>query len=261
MRNRWFGKAWVALAILGRALAQEAPPTAASLIAKAAALEKAQNDKDWKFTFREDEDKLPVDKKGNQLTPSHRTYDNIMLEGDLYRKLILIDGKPPEPKLQKNIEAEMERERAVRRTRSGTGRHEVNVGSLEQIARMCDSKVTGQEAVSGRMAWRVESQPKSDYKPAGKEEAKFLGARRVTWFDRQEGVALKYLEVFILPTAGFQPGSEIEREFAKHDDAWLMDRLVLRYNFKMMAVVRGRGETRLRFYDFKKFTAESRIVE
>ena len=36
-----------------------------------------------------------------------------MLEGDLYRKLILVDGNPPDAKLQKKIDAEIEKERAA----------------------------------------------------------------------------------------------------------------------------------------------------
>ena len=116
-----------------------------------------------------------------------------MLEGGVYRKLILIDGKPPAPKLQKTIDAEMEKERSARRAHpaAATGRHEVGVGDLDKIARMCDSKVTGEEMASGRMAWRVESLPKPDYKPANKDEEKFLSQRRVTWFDTAEGVAIK----------------------------------------------------------------------
>jgi hypothetical protein len=247
---------------LSPALAQDAAPSAETLLRNAIAAEKAQNAKDWKFTWREDEDKFPRNKNGKPLPELHRTFDNIMLEGEVYRKLILIDGKPPDPKLQQNIDADMEKERAARRAHPAapTGRHEVRVGDLDQIARMCDNKVTGKEIVSERMAWRVESFPKADYKPANKDEEKFLSARRVTWFDAQEGFAIKYLEVFLRPIAGFQPGSEIEREFAKHGDAWLPDGLILRYDMKLYAVVRGRGEARYRFYDYKKFEAESKIT-
>jgi hypothetical protein len=74
---------------------------------------KAQDAKAWKFTFREDEDKLPVDEKGKPRSATHRTYDNVMLEGANYRKLILIDGKPPDSKLQQKIEADMEKERGA----------------------------------------------------------------------------------------------------------------------------------------------------
>ena len=177
---------------LSPALAQDAVPSAETLLRNAIAAEKAQNAKDWKFTWREDEDKFPSDKNGKPLPESHRTFDNIMLEGEVYRKLILIDGKPPGEKLQKKIDSDMERERAARRAHpaAATGRHEVRVGDLDRIARMCDSKVAGEEMASGRMTWRVESLPKADYKPADKDEEKFLSARRVTWFDAQEGVAI-----------------------------------------------------------------------
>jgi hypothetical protein len=244
------------------ALAQDAAPSAETLLRNAIAAEKTQNAKDWKFTWREDEDKFPLDKNGRPLSESHRTFDNIMLEGEVYRKLILIDGKPPGEKLQKKIDSDMEKEGAARRAHpaAATGRHEVRVGDLDQIARMCDSKVAGEEMASGRMAWRVESLPKADYKPADKDEEKFLSARRVTWFDAQEGVAIKYLEFFLRPTAGFRPGSEIERELGKHGDAWLPDRLVLRYDMRLYGVVRGRGEARYRFYDYKKFGAESTVT-
>jgi hypothetical protein len=258
---RSFSFLLVLCALLSPALGRDAAPSADTLLRQAIAAEKSQAEKGWKFTFREDEDKLPLDKNGKPLPASHRTFDNIMLEGDLYRKLILIDGEPPEPKLQQKIDGEVERERAARRAHpSGTGRHEVRAGDLDHIARLCESKVTGEEMVSGRMAWRVESIPRTGYKTAGKEEEKFLSARRVTWFDRDEGVAIKYLEVFLRPTAGFQPGSEVEREFGKHGDAWLLDRLILRYDVKLYAVARGRGETRCRFYDYKKFEVDSKIT-
>jgi hypothetical protein len=247
-------------AIVGQALAEDAPPSPETLLRKAIELQKAQDAKGWRFTFREDEEKFSKDKNGNAEPARRRTYENIMLEGDLYRKLVQIDGQPPSPKMQKEIEAEMEHERAYRRTHHGTRAHEVRAGTLEQIARMCDSKTVGEEEVSGRKAWRVESLPRPDYKPADKDEEKFFGARRVTWFDEQTGAAIKYLEVFIRPTAGFQPGSEIERTFGLHSDAWLEDSLILRYDVKMMAVVRGRGEARYRYYDYKKFEVESKIT-
>ena len=106
---------------LAPALAQDAAPSAETLLRNAITSERAQNAKDWKFTWREDEDKFPLDKNGKPLPESHRTFDNIMLEGEVYRKLILIDGKPPDPKLQQKIDADMEKERAARRAHPAAG--------------------------------------------------------------------------------------------------------------------------------------------
>ena len=104
--------------------------------------------------------------------------------------------------------------------------------------------------------------PAQDAVPsADKDEEKFLSSRRLTWIDEKEGVAVKYLEVFQRPTAGLLPGSEIERDFGKHGDAWLLDLLILRYDARLMGVVHGHGESRCRLYDYKKFEVESKIVE
>jgi hypothetical protein len=105
----------------------------------------------------------------------------------------------------------------------------------------------------------VESIPRPDYKPTDKEEEKFLNARRVTWFDGQEGAAVKFLEVFVRPTAGVLPGSEVERVFGKHGDAWLTDSWDMRFNSKLYGVLRGKAVVHVRFYDYKRFDVESKI--
>ena len=234
--------------------------TAQSLLAKAISFEKAQAAKGWSFTYREDEEKSMVDQNGKVQPFSRRTYDNIELEGGLYRKLILIDGAPPNAKLQKQIDSEMEKERIARRAHPlKTGRHVVTAGGLEQIARLCESTVRGQEEIAGRLAWRVESIPKPGYKPADPEEEKFLSARRVTWIDAQEGAAVKILEVFVRPTAGLQPGSEIERVYGKRGDSWQLDSSDFRFNLKVNGVIRRQGMVHTRYYDYRRFGAESTI--
>ena len=56
------------------------------LIQKAIAAHKAQEERGWKFTWREDQESR--DEKGQPAHPFLKTYDVIMLEGDTYRKLI-----------------------------------------------------------------------------------------------------------------------------------------------------------------------------
>ncbi len=251
--------AFVLLAILAPALCQDAP-TADALLQRAIALDKAQAARGAKYTFREDEERFPTDKNGKPQPPSRRTYENIMLEGDNYRKLVAIDGKPPDAKTQKKIDAAMEKARAERRAHPEIKKHEIRIGGLDQLVKMYDSKLVGEEMVSERKAWRIEATPKPDYRPANEEERRQLALRRTVWIDEQEGVAFKFLETFLKEAGGFEPGSEIETDLAKHDDDWLLDRLILRYKAKIM-VVHMYGESRNRYYDYKRFQAESRIVE
>ncbi len=102
-----------------------------------------------------------------------------MLEGSEYRKLILKDGKPLDAKTQKRVDADLDKARAERRRNSFT-HHEVSLGDLDLLGRIFDNKVTGEETVLGRRAWRMESEPKSGYKPANKAEEAALAARAST---------------------------------------------------------------------------------
>jgi hypothetical protein len=254
-------RAFLLCAFLLPALAQDAVPSAEALLRKAADPDKVQAAKNLKFTWREDEDHIPTDKNGKPQKPTHRTFESIMLEGDNYRKLVLIEGQPPDPKLQKKIDADLEKERAARKAHPQIGRHEVRFGGVEQILRMCDSKVAGEEEVNGRKAWRIESLPKSAYEPAGEEEKRLLAVKRVTWVDEQESAVLKSLEIFLHPAGGLEPGSEVELTYAKVAGAWMPAAMTLRYRMKLYGMVHGYGETRYRFYDYKKFEVESKIVE
>jgi hypothetical protein len=239
-----------------------AQPAPDQLIHAAIAARQAQDEKGWKFTYREDEDRFEKDKKGTVVPGERRTYDVIMLEGEPYRKLIRLNGQPLDEKMQRRVEQEMEAARAERRAhKRGTIERSVVVAELESLEKLFDNKVIGAETLGGRQAWRMESQPKAGYKPANKEEAQALGARRITWFDQQEGVELKHLDVFIRATNGFQPGSEMELEYGKVGEAWLPAAQSLRIDFKVFAVVHARGETRYRFYDYKKFEVESKVIE
>ncbi len=87
------------------ALADQSPDPSA-LIHKAIAASKDQNERKEKFTFREDEEK-----KGEK----KRTYDNIMLEGSNYRKLILIDDRSLDAKTAKKVDEDLEKTRQERK--------------------------------------------------------------------------------------------------------------------------------------------------
>src|SRR5258707_1261174 len=101
--------------LLAAVLLQGNAPSAEQLIQAAIAARKAQEDRGWKFTFREDQEQFNPDKSGKLVLEKTRTWDNIMLEGENYRKLLLIDGKPLDPKTQKKVDADLEKARAERR--------------------------------------------------------------------------------------------------------------------------------------------------
>jgi hypothetical protein len=250
------------VAFLGyRLAAQVTPPTASQLIARAAAVSKAQDERGWKYTYREDHSSAQLDKTGKAGPPVTRTYDHIMLEGSEYKKLVLIDGKPLDAKTQKKVDEDLEKTRAERRKPHLLSvNRTVEMSGLDQLEKYFDNTVSGEETVLGRQAWRMESEPKPGYKIANEKDREYLAARHTSWFDEQEGWRIKWRDAFVRQANGFEPGSVVDWELARVGDAWLFDNISFRVDMKIVLGIHARGESHQRFYDYKKFTVDSTMT-
>ena len=240
--------------------AQNAPPSASELLTLAIASHKAQNERGWKYTFREDHEDVQMDKDGKAGATSKKTYEHIMLEGSDYQKLVLVDGKPLDAKAQKKVDEDLEKARNERRKHGLlTLRRSVSLGDLELYERLFDNRVTREETVLGRKTWRMESELKTGYKPANKQEEEALASRRVTWFDEQDGFDIQTRNVFVRASNAWQPGSTIELQYAKVGEEWLPSLAIIHADLKMMAIVHGRVYTTERYYDYKRFVVDSTV--
>ncbi len=233
-------------------LAAQETPSASDLIDTAVAARKAQEARGWKYTYRMDRDEAN----------SRKTYEVVMLESSPYSRLILIDGKPPDAKTQKKIDAAMESERLRRRgPRSLVSvTRTLTFGDLKNLERLFDNKVAGLDTVGGRPAWRVESEPRNGYHATDKTEEQILSLRRTTWFDRESGVEIKHRYRLFRDIAGFHAGSWFELEYAKVGEDFLLAEETQHVDMKIVATIHGRGETHYRYYDYKRFAADSRLT-
>ena len=218
------------------------PPPPGALIARAIAAQTAETQRGSKYTYREDHEQQQLDKNGKpDGPPSIKTYDHIMLEGENYSKLILIDGKPLDAKTQKKVDADLEKTRTERRGNRLFSLHRtVSVGGLDLLPRLFDNKVTGEETMSGRKTWRMESEPKSGYKPANKQEEEIMSSRRVNWFDQEDGFPIKETTIYVRATNSFQPGSTIDLNYIKIGEDWLPADAIMHADLKMMPGIHGR---------------------
>jgi hypothetical protein len=249
----------LACVLMPCALLAQSAPSPEELIRRANAAEKAQDQRGWKYTYREDHIQSQIDKNGKVGPPSTDTYEHIMLEGSEYRKLILKDGKPLNANTQKKVDEELQKARAERR-RNGFTHHEVSLGTLDMLGLIFDNKVTGEETVLGRKAWRMESEPKPGYKPANKAEEEALASRRVNWFDQEDGIPIKSSDFFIRAVNTFQPGTEMDWELTKVGDDWLTSDTTMRADMKIVLGIHGRVESHQRYYGYKRFTVDSTMT-
>ena len=229
-------------------LADAGPPNAAQLIRNAIAAGAAQGQKNEKFTFLEDEEREGEKK---------RTYDNVMLEGENYRKLILIDGKPLDAKTAKKVDDDLEKTRQQRKHHQVGFHKEIHDSTLDQVARLFDSKVTGEEVVNGRKAWRVESEPKPGLKGANSQEEEVLATRRITWFDEEDGVEVRSRSTYFRNAHQIQAGNEMEAESSKVGDSWHITSFRFHANVKFFPGIGVKGDVLYRYYEFKRFAVDA----
>src|SRR5262245_49298292 len=88
------------------AILLSAPPDVHEVIRGAVTLQKAQDNKNWKFTWRQDYEQIDIDKNGKVFGKNLFTSEVIMLEGSNYTKLVSINGKPLDEKMQKKVDQE-----------------------------------------------------------------------------------------------------------------------------------------------------------
>ncbi len=247
----------VTLAILAfqlPAFAADAP-AADKLIAQALQAHQAQEKLGLKYTYKEEEDSYAFGKKGDRLEPGRKTYDVILLEGENFRKLVAINGRPLTDKEQKQVDKEMATAREERKKSSFFKfTRTVNLGGLDELQRLYDNTVSGEEVVNGHKTWLVQSKPKAGMKPATKEDEEAMCSLRATWFDQEEGVVLKERFTVMKATNSFQPGTQLDREFVKVGDAWLLDNYTWKGQSKLLPVnaLRSRFESRSLFSGYKR---------
>jgi hypothetical protein len=239
------------------AFSDQALPAPEHLIQAAIAARQAQTAKGYQFTWREETEQR--DLKDHPLKPFRRTYDVIMLEGQNYRKLILVDSQPLDTAMQRKVDRDLEKERELRKKHEFM-RQVVPFGGLTELERLFDSKVTGEGVIGGRKAWRIESEPKKAIKTANAQEEEILATRRVTWFDQEDGVELRRHVVYTRHIHNIQPGTLNDIEWGKVGDAWLP---VLQHFYGDVSPMPGfhsSGNATTRYSDYKRFSAESTFI-
>jgi hypothetical protein len=239
-------------------------PSPEQLFRAAVAVHAAQQD--WKYTYREDDESFTLNKKGQRLpskTPTpNQTFDVVMLEGEPYHKLVLIDGKPLDEQTQEQVNQDLERERAIRqqpkKTPAVPGFH-LSTVKIEQLEQLFETKVTGEETVLGRKTWRLESVPRRNVQPTPIQGG-MVATRVATWIDQQDGVEIKQTSSLVAKDPKAGAATELTLEFSKIGEAWLLDTAHIRTDVKIGAKEHAYREMDVRCYAYKRLTADSAIV-
>jgi hypothetical protein len=229
------------------------------------------------YTYLERQEERELDGSGKVKSSEVHLWDVTLLEGSPYRRLIEINGKPLPPKKQKeedeklrlsNLARSQETE-AQRQQRIADWRHkqERQREPIREIPDAFNFRMLPDETIDGRSVFVIEALPKPGYKPKGKSAYFFPKVKMRFWIDRKDYQAVK-AEIETLDTiswggivARLAKGDRMTMEMARvNDEVWLPKRIVIAGSARVMLVKGYRGDFTLSYSNYRKFSAESRVI-
>ncbi len=204
----------------GRATALAAASPSADEIVRRSV---ANNDRNWEvapqYTCQEQDVIIQHGKK------TIRSYQDFMIDGWPYQKLVAENGEPLSPARARIQEQKLKREIARRQHESAAEKdqhlqkylrarrqdHEL----MQQMITAFDFKLLGQQTVDARRCYVLEGTPRPDYRPINRDTQVLKGMRGTLWVDMDQYQWVKvHAEVFRpvaygLFIARVEPGTEI----------------------------------------------------
>jgi hypothetical protein len=259
------------------AAAQVGTPAPAELVRLAFEADEQSQTLAEQYAYRERVEEIRIGKDGVAKGSESKTYDVAHLCGRNYQRLIQRNGEPlsasdqakEQRKLDKCI-AKVESESPSKRDKRLAKEQEDLEDQRKmrrEVIRAFDFTIEGEESVAGVPAWRIRAEPKPGYKPEFKKAA-FLSKLSGTIWISQTDYGWVKTEVETIAPARFglflltlKEGSQMEFTQTKlNDELWMLDHVRLRFDARVL-VAGVRREVLIDWSDFKKFTAESRLLE
>ncbi len=190
----------------------------------------AANARDWQaqdgFSDTEREVKSKIDENGQATFQQSKTYENLMIEGSPYRRILALNDEPLSGAQKADEQAKLAREIARRRNESPAERKariaKYNESRAEehllmqQMVSAFRFKLLGEEQVEGVSCYHLQATPDPAYRPPVEKARVLTGMRGQMWIDEQQYHWVKVKAEVIEPVSfGFfiarvKPGTEFE---------------------------------------------------
>lgn len=258
------------------AAAQVGAPAPAELVRLAFEADERSQTLAEQYAYRERVEEIRLGKNGAVKGSDSKTYDVAHLCGRNYQRLILRNGQPlsaadqakEQRKLDKCIakiasESSSEREKRLAKEQEEL---EDQRKMRREVIRAFDFTIKGEELVAGEAAWRIRAEPKPDYEPEFRKAAFLSKLSGTIWISKSdygwvktavETTAPARFGLFLLT---LKEGAQMEFTQTKlNNELWMLDHVRLRFDARVL-VAGVRREVLIDWSDFKKFSAESRLL-
>jgi hypothetical protein len=226
------------------------------------------------YTFLERVEERRYGRSGNQTSKDIETYEFMVLGGRPYGKLVERNDQALSAKDARKEQEDADKELAKRQRESASDKAKQDADRAEQrrylreVPEAFDLTLQGAGEMGGRPVWIIGAQPKPGYKPKLKRAEILTKLRGKIWVDQADYQWVKAEAEVIQPISfGFglvrlAPGSVLNFEQVRvNDEVWLPARITVRADARLAYLRKLREELDITYRDYKKFQADSRIVE
>ncbi len=205
-----------------------------------------------------------------------KTYQDLMLYGSPYQKLVAINGKPLSRQQQDEQENKMNAEIARRRAESPQQRA-ARIAQyqkdrtrdhllMQQLTEAFDFRLIGELKLDGYEVYVLKATPKPGYKPPNTDTQVLKGMQGKMWIDKKTFQWVKVEAQVLHPVSieGFlaqvEPGTRFELEKKPvDDDIWLPTHFSMSAKARIIHLFTHRSQENDTYYDYQKAPASSAV--
>lgn len=198
-----------------------------------------------------------------------KTYDELMIAGSPYERLIAINGKLLSPERQAEEQQrlyatvlqrrnESERDKAERIARYAKSRKRDQL-LMEQLTKAMDFVFVGEQKLGGYDVYVLKATPRAGYRPPNMDCEVLTGMQGKLWIDKKTFQWVKVQAQVIQPVSieGFlaevEPGTRFELEKMPIDDGiWLPRHYAMKANAKVLFLFRHKSQAEETYYGYRK---------
>jgi hypothetical protein len=261
------------------AAAADGPKEDPKEIVRRALQRNAHNDEiSRQYTYLQRDDVRTLDGAGKVKHRDLQTFDITLLEGSPYRRPVARDDKPLPPQEEKKEQERLKRSIEQRRSETPAQRQQRIADwdrrrnrereNLKEVPDAFDFRLAGEEQIDGATVWVIDGTPHPGFKPKSKEAAYFPKVKGRIWVAKSDYTPVK-IAVETLDTISIgaflvrlAKGGHIGVEFTRvNDEVWLPRHVGVTASARLFLVKGFHLDADFAFSDYKKFSAESRIVD
>jgi hypothetical protein len=201
-----------------------------------------------------------------------RTYEDLMVLGSSYERLVAVNGKPLTSAGQSAENRKLDDEIEVRRHESTHKRmqriakyeakrkHDHTL--MEQLAKAFDFKLVGEQTLNAHEVYALKAMPRPGYQPPNMESQALMGMQGTLWIDKATFQWVKVQARVMHPVSieGFlaqvEPGTHFELEKAPVSaDIWLPKHFSMRAHAKVLYLFQHNGQEDDTYFNYHEAQA------